>query len=380
MSRYAYHAEGTDNVKKLSQGAGIYLALAGTGILVQGIRGIERKIPDLYFEGLRIEGGSYRDGPDLELIGVGIVMLLISLLLVFIPIVVERRKGTNADPRSKRSSALKLKGAAIAFWFFAMIAIQFATKLDGKGAKIASAAAGFGLAAIGARIFARAQRDELIPASDALLADNRPPVLYLRSFQLDSKSSTANTPLSANMLTIDYWVNRRPWSFEELICAAFREVGPVVALGDPGDNLPPLGASRDYAVSAEWQERFLDLARRSKIVCICVGNSPGLFWEIQHIIATKACSQIVLLVPQPRSFDFDETWTKFVCYMKELGVTLPDTLRHNVLALRLDSSWRGVPAATGLMPTIDKYKAMAMMALNSLDGDTGRKVEAEHSA
>jgi hypothetical protein len=75
-------------------------------------------------------------------------------------------------------------------------------------------------------------------AADVLCEDRRPPVLLLRAFRADELEADAAKPSDL------------PITFEEFIVQPLERYGPVVAIGRPGDPLPPLGAYREYV--AEW--------------------------------------------------------------------------------------------------------------------------------
>ena len=72
----------------------------------------------------------------------------------------------------------------------------------------------------------------------------RRPVLFLRPFALDA------LPLSpmesrGSLLKIFSWFDKR--SFEEYLHDSFSDLGPMVAIGRPGEQLAVLGAAREYA-------------------------------------------------------------------------------------------------------------------------------------
>lgn len=95
--------------------------------------------------------------------------------------------------------------------------------------------------------------------------DQRAPVLYLRSFledyEADLESYFATTP-------------------EEHLAQYYKSYGPVIAIGQPQEELPLLGASRIYFDNSTWQAGVLHLMSVSQMVIIHAGFSPGLFWEL----------------------------------------------------------------------------------------------------
>jgi hypothetical protein len=74
------------------------------------------------------------------------------------------------------------------------------------------------------------------PASGVFSLDSRPPVVYLRSFADDSKA--------ANRLGIaaDLKANTEEGEIAEIV----RSVGPLIAIGRPGEQVSYYGAARIY--------------------------------------------------------------------------------------------------------------------------------------
>lgn len=134
---------------------------------------------------------------------------------------------------------------------------------------------GFGGLFIVRLLYQRGQRHLVASAGAARKQDNRPPVLYLRSFDADSAYD----------------------KFEQLLSRVHKDVGPLIAIGRPGEKLPLLGAHRTYVADADWQATVLRLISESRLVIIRGGRTDGLWWEIQQ--AAKDCrpEQLVFLSP-----------------------------------------------------------------------------------
>jgi TM2 domain-containing membrane protein YozV len=73
-------------------------------------------------------------------------------------------------------------------------------------------------------------------------------------------------------------------------------VGPVVAIGKPGEPLPELGAARLYVSDDQWQAKVQELMRKSRLVVLRLGSSPGLLWEIEQVLAQLPRQRLVLAV------------------------------------------------------------------------------------
>ncbi|WP_329400475.1 transferase [Streptomyces lydicus] len=146
-----------------------------------------------------------------------------------------------------------------------------------------------GLAAVGAGLLSlrytrpRSARG----AARALLADGRKPVLYLRSFADDDTAAQVDD--SAGFVSVH--------SREEQFTGALGAVGPVIAVGRPGEPLPRLGAARFYLPLDDWQPTVLRLMELSQLVVLRLGLGEGLWWEVQQARATQPARKLVLLAP-----------------------------------------------------------------------------------
>jgi hypothetical protein len=105
-----------------------------------------------------------------------------------------------------------------------------------------------------------------------------PPVLYLRSFEDDATASAFRGDLTE----------------EENLVRALAHIGPVVAIGKPGEELPLAGASRLYVTDDCWQERVVELVGLARLVVIRTGLSPGLMWELQTVLKLSEPSRVLL--------------------------------------------------------------------------------------
>jgi hypothetical protein len=84
-------------------------------------------------------------------------------------------------------------------------------------------------------------------------------------------------------------------------------VGPVVAIGRPGERLPELGAARLYAADDQWRDRVSSLVRHARVVLIRAGNTPNLWWEIEQTMIAVPASRVILVclgaAEQLKTFD-----------------------------------------------------------------------------
>ncbi len=127
----------------------------------------------------------------------------------------------------------------------------------------------------------------------ALLDDARRPVLYLRAFGDDSLTGmvVVNSPNRMGE-TAEFL------SEEELVLQGFAALGPVVAIGLPGELLPKAGASRLYVADENWKFVVDAIAIESALVVLRLGSTPGLVWELMRTDEYIQHADILVLVPQ----------------------------------------------------------------------------------
>jgi hypothetical protein len=125
--------------------------------------------------------------------------------------------------------------------------------------------------------------------------DQRAPVLYLRAFKDDERTShsDASAPSLLSTFTTE----------EEHLAAALGPLGPVVAIGIPGEKLPTLGATREYVDHDKWQQHVQVYLKKSVLVVLRIANTKNLFWEFTEAIREVPPDRILLLVPGPQEYE-----------------------------------------------------------------------------
>ena len=143
------------------------------------------------------------------------------------------------------------------------------------------------------RLGMRALRNQ---ASRQRTADEeRHPVLMLRSFADDRRMLRARRFDRASI--VERLAMRRFERFDEVAASALAVYGPVLAVSPPGEKLPPpLGAER-RSFNNDWQDRIRDLINSARLICVTVGRSQSLLWEIGQIRAAGALNRVVFLLP-----------------------------------------------------------------------------------
>ena len=132
-----------------------------------------------------------------------------------------------------------------------------------------------------ARAALETRRREVRPITiESVQSPDRPPVLYLRSFEDDERGARMKGSLTE----------------EEHLAKVLSQIGPFLAIGRPGEGLPELGASRIYVNDSDWQSTVQDLLRNARLVIIRTGRTMGLGWEIEQAVRVLTPQQLVLLV------------------------------------------------------------------------------------
>lgn len=170
-------------------------------------------------------------------------------------------------------------------------------------------------------------------AEQRMARDRRAPILYLRPF-------SADTDLAARS-----WLERLLFSgpSDELrLAGTLRKLGPFIAVGSPGDGIPPSGgASRLYVAGQDWQSRVLDLIDRSRFVILRVGTSQGVVWELETCISLCRPHKFLLYLPWNYQ-EFSEAETRYGGLADLISRVFPRGLppwEPNALFLRFDRSW-----------------------------------------
>jgi hypothetical protein len=129
------------------------------------------------------------------------------------------------------------------------------------------------------------------PANHVLSDDQRPPVLYLRSFKDDELTSR---PIRETGLPV-------PFTEEEYLVEVLRDFGPCIAIGQPGESLPDLGAVRIYLADDAWQDKVRELLISSKLVVLRAGKTPNFLWEVEQGIRSARPQNIIILIPRMKN-------------------------------------------------------------------------------
>jgi|HubBroStandDraft_6_1064221.scaffolds.fasta_scaffold491773_1 hypothetical protein len=179
---------------------------------------------------------------------------------------------------------------------------------------------------LGFRLVKRANRHDWASAEELLNKDRRPPVLYLRPFDVDQQADQVDSGVSALASTLYFpsalsrLVKEFRNSTDEMMwSAALSSIGPVVAVATPG-QLPFRGAARLFVGDGDWQQAVASLASQAALTVVMGGETDGLWWEIKNIVSALSEDKVVYLLPN------DEL--EFVGFrarmLRELGIDIGD--------------------------------------------------------
>lgn len=160
----------------------------------------------------------------------------------------------------------------------------------------------------------QAQRD-----AHAILRHKGPYTLFLRSFGADKSRYLSRT-------------------FEEQLEIALRPIGKMIAIGRPGEGLPPLGATRLYTQNARWHATVTNRMKKAALVVLQFEPSDGLLWELRTAVEVVAPENLLILLMGVRSSQYEALRQQVepllrVSFPELKGTRIPDGF------IRFGSDW-----------------------------------------
>jgi hypothetical protein len=222
----------------------------------------------------------------------------------------------NRDPGGVAGLIVICFGVAIFLFVCLVIFVLWETRAyRGEVMQLVGLAAGLGswqVIRYGRRMRAR-------DAARVLAADARAPVLYLRPFAADGKQIASAWSSRVRSSPWEWYI-----SHEQRLARTLRKVGPVVAVGDPTEDVPELGAVRMYAADEDWQVKVEELSARAGVVLLQTGASQGLGWELGHVISLGAPERVILALPPPGRRR--RRLARYTAFRREFGDLFPRPL------------------------------------------------------
>ncbi|MCP3690427.1 MAG: hypothetical protein GY784_18645 [Gammaproteobacteria bacterium] len=170
---------------------------------------------------------------------------------------------------------------------------------------------------IAAYSFNRGRRHIKLRVAELRHLDRRDPVLILRSFK-DDKLPTEKGISRRLRLKL------RP-TLEEIVAYEANLLGPSITIGEPGEKLPPLGASREYLLSEDWKTAVRKLIDDASLIIFILGDTDNLFWELSTTISQRGKARLLVVVPPLlKQIDLERRWYRFAeANAALLGTTFP---------------------------------------------------------
>jgi len=150
-------------------------------------------------------------------------------------------------------------------------------------------------------------------------------LVYLRAFE-----TTGKLKAPWFMFAHDLGLQRlRSSEQESYLASAVRKLGPLVALGEPGEHL---GAGRIKTSDADWQQAVKQLVENAKAVLIIPSDRPGTVWEVNHLRTENLLHKTVFIMPpEARGFDWRARWHEARKALGDFGAALPEYDRHGLM-------------------------------------------------
>jgi len=166
-------------------------------------------------------------------------------------------------------------------------------------------------------------------------ADHRPPVLFLRSFTDDEKLQYQ----FADRALFDF-------SLESRLADHFYALGPFIAVGEPKDESPHLGAARVQLSDDQWQGAVVDWIANSQLILIMAGATHWIGWEMRKVIDLGDAEKTIILFPQTKN-----RWRLF-----RRGQTTTPEVRLSVV----QGAFMGTVWETGLLQLTDAQRIRSL--------------------
>lgn len=172
-------------------------------------------------------------------------------------------------------------------------------------------------------------------------ADRLPGILLLRSFSDDG--------VSVRPTGVFKRLTMGGVRLEEALGRELFRRGTLIAIGQPGERLPKLGAYRFYADDETWQPAVLAHMDTSAFVVVIGGTTRWVRWELEQIAASPNRSKLIYVLPPG-----------------------DETERRARLALLVETLAPAHSARAAINDNVDRILAIATLADGGLCLCTGR--------
>lgn len=203
--------------------------------------------------------------------------------------------------------------------------------------------------------------------------DDRAPIVFLRAFDQDDARLRVRGGDAFARWPAGVGQSR---TLDEILLEHGSPYGPVIAIGDPRDPTPPLGAARVFVEGAgdEWQGVVRGLAGASRAVVMCPNHGEGVQWELDLIAQAGGRLQTIFLA----SPELDRAAT--VSLFQRLVPSLPPIAEKQlpIAAYEQAGQWRVLTAKRLSLETYAAALNTALQALFGLKGEQPKPRKARH--
>jgi len=165
--------------------------------------------------------------------------------------------------------------------------------------------------------------------------DQRPPIVFLRSFRTDQHKFSRETPgLVAELCDL----GRISHDLNHLLLDEVTPFGPVITMGDPSDHLPPTGVSREYVGVNSWKDLVVNWLQDSSGIIVCYSDTAGVDWELQEILRRSLMHKCIVIFPlQDFSLANFERLLDRLCIVPSDSLQLDDIPNSKLIAISFKS-------------------------------------------
>ena len=121
---------------------------------------------------------------------------------------------------------------------------------------------------------------------------------------------------------------------ESVVAEALLPMGPLVALGQPGEHF---GAGRTAVQDEDWHQVVEGLMRQAQVILLIPSDRPGTLWEVRRILDLGFLSKTVMIM-QPGQ-RWTSPWAAARREIAELGVELPPFFPEGMFFVAQDNGW-----------------------------------------
>jgi uncharacterized RDD family membrane protein YckC len=208
------------------------------------------------------------------------------------------------------------------------------------------------LTLLGGLLLYRGKQYDALATRELEASLDRPPVVYLRPFGEDSTIWSYVRMAAVMPFRRSWWAANTGMllphtmgldfaNFEESLADAVAPLGPLLAIGQPGEALPKLGALHAYADDGSWRNMVDHWLGSARLVIVRPGSTPGVRWEVERAFTTVSPKKLIVLMLKCKRRPYEEfrrlTSECFGIAMPEFATT--SKWRHVSGIFLFDDGW-----------------------------------------